>query len=205
MFDALGVLWGNLLWQCIAFLILLFLLRRFAYGPVVRTLDERANRIRESMEQAEQIKADNAAAAQRASQIIAEAQGQTRDMLAQAQQMSQRTISAAQAEAREQREKLLADAHKQIEVDTQRAKDELRREVARLTVLAAGKVIGKSLDTPDHYRLVDEALAEAEAPRTNGRTAATASGAGNAGPAANTGPAGGATGPGNADPTGSTG
>ena len=166
MFESLGVLPGNLIWQCLAFLILIWLLSRFAYKPVIGMLDERANRIRESMEQAEQIKADNAAAAQRAQQIIAEAQTQTRDMLAQAQQMSQRTIAAAQAEAREQRDKLLTDAHKQIEADTQRAKDELRRETARLALLAAGKVVGKSLDTQDHYRLIDEALVEAE--RTKG-------------------------------------
>lgn len=176
MFEALGILLGNLLWQCLAFLLLLWLLQRFAYKPVVRILDDRANRIRESMEQAEQIRADNAAAAQRAAQIVAEAQVQTRDMLSQAQQMSQRTIAAAQAEAREQREKLLADAHKQIDVDTQRAKDELRREVARLAIMAASKVVGKSLDTPDHYRLVDEALASAEAPRSNGRGQAQSQG-----------------------------
>ena len=169
MLASIGILAFNLLWQILAFAILVWLLSRYAYKPVVGLLDERRNRILESMEQAEQIKKDNAAAAQRAQQIIAEAQGQTRDMLAQAQQISQRTIAAAQAEAREQREKLLADAHKQIEVDTQRAKDELRREVARLTVLAAGKVIGKSLDTPDHYRLVDEALAEVETTRGFGR------------------------------------
>jgi F-type H+-transporting ATPase subunit b len=169
MLASIGILAFNLLWQILAFGILVWLLSRYAFKPVVALLDDRANRIRESMEQAEQIKKENAAAAQRAQQIIAEAQGQTRDMLAQAQQISQRTIAAAQAEAREQREKLLADAHKQIEVDTQRAKDELRREVARLTVLAAGKVIGKSLDTPDHYRLVDEALAEVEQTRGFGR------------------------------------
>ena len=165
MFEALGILWGNLLWQCLAFALLVYLLSRFAYGPVVRMLDERANRIRESMEQAEQIKAENAAAAKRAQEIIAEAQAQTRDMLAQAQQMSQRTISAAQVEAREQREKLLADAHAQIQVDTQRAKEELQREVARLAIMAASKVVGRSLDTQDHYRLVDEALSEAEGVR----------------------------------------
>jgi F-type H+-transporting ATPase subunit b len=147
----------------------MFLLWRFAYKPIIGILDERANRIRESMEQAEQIKADNAAAAQRAQEIISEAQAQTRDMLAQAQQMSQRTISAAQAEAREQREKLLVDAHKQIEADTQRAKDELRRETARLALLAASKVVGKSLDTQDHYRLIDEALVEAERTKGIGR------------------------------------
>jgi len=169
MLEALGILWINLLWQILAFALLAYLLNKFLFKPAVRFFDERANRIGESMEQAEQIKRDNAAAAERAQQIIAEAQGQTRDMLAQAQQISQRTISAAQAEAREQRERLLSDAHKQIEVDTQRAKDELRREVARLTVMAASKVIGKSLDTSDHYRLVDEALAEVEQSRGFGR------------------------------------
>jgi F-type H+-transporting ATPase subunit b len=169
MFEALGIAWINLFWQAVSFGVLVWLLNRYAFKPVIRILDERANRIGESMQQAEQIKRDNAAAAQRAQQIVAEAQSQTRDILTQAQQISQRTIAAAQAEAREQREKLLADAHKQIEVDTQRAKAELRREVARLTVMAAGKVIGKSLDTPDHYRLVDEALAEVEQSRGFGR------------------------------------
>ncbi|HUP27036.1 MAG TPA: F0F1 ATP synthase subunit B [Chloroflexia bacterium] len=165
MFEALGIVWGNLLWQCLAFGVLIFLLSRFAYTPVVKMLDERANRISESIQQAEQIKADNAAAAKRAQEVIAEAQVQTREMLTQAQQMSQRTIAAAQAEAREQREKMLSDAHAQIETDTQRAKEELQREVARLAILAASRVVGKSLDTPDHYRLVDEALAESEKSR----------------------------------------
>jgi F-type H+-transporting ATPase subunit b len=165
MFEALGVLWGNLIWQCLAFAVLIFLLQRFAYAPIVKMLDERANRIRESMEQAEQIKAANAEAAKRAEQIINEAQSQVREMLSQANQMSQRTIAAAQSEAREQREKLLADAHAQIQTDTQRAKEELQREVARLAIMAASKVVGKSLDSADHYRLVDQALAEAEQSR----------------------------------------
>jgi F-type H+-transporting ATPase subunit b len=166
MFEALGILWGNLLWQCIAFGILIFLLYRFAYTPIIKMLDERANRIRESMEQAEAIKVANQEAAKKAEQIIGEAQSQVRDMLAQANQISQRTISAAQAEAREQREKLLADAHAQIQTDTQRAKEELQREVARLALMAAGKVVGKSLDSQDHYRLIEEALTEAERARS---------------------------------------
>jgi|SRR4051812_31283995 F-type H+-transporting ATPase subunit b len=165
MFEQLGVLWGNLIWQCIAFLILIFLLSRVAYKPIVKVMDERANRIQESMEQAEAIKVANQEAAKRAEQIIGEAQVQVREMLTQANQISQRTISAAQAEAREQREKLLADAHAQIVTDTQRAKEELQREVARLAIMAASRVVGKSLDSQDHYRLVDEALAEAERAR----------------------------------------
>jgi|SRR5687768_9307266 len=169
MFDALGIALGNLIWQCLAFLLLMFLLYRFLYGPVIKMLDERQSRIREAMDQAEQIKADNAAAAQRAQQIIGEAQAQTRDMLAQAQQMSQRTISAAQEEARTQRERILHDAREQIEADTRRAKEELQREVGRLAIYAAGRIIGKNLNENDHQRLVDEALAETERARGFGR------------------------------------
>jgi F-type H+-transporting ATPase subunit b len=165
MFDQLGILPLNLLWQCLSFVLLIYLLYRFAYAPILRMLDERANRISESMDQAEAIKVANQEAAKRAEQIISDAQGKVRDMLTQANQMSQRTIAAAQSEAREQREKLLADAHAQIETDTQRAKEELQHEVARLAIMAAGRVIGKSLDTQDHYRLVDEALADTEQAR----------------------------------------
>jgi F-type H+-transporting ATPase subunit b len=165
MFEQLGVLWGNLIWQCLAFMILIFLLYRAAYRPILKMLDERASRISDSMEQAEAIKVANQEAAKKAEQIIGEAQVQVRDMLAQARQTSDRTIAAAQVEAREQGQKLLADAHEQILTDTQRAKEELQSEVARLAIMAASRVIGKSLDSQDHYRLVDEALAEAERAR----------------------------------------
>src|SRR5918998_46759 len=157
MFESLGILWGNLLWQMAAFLLLVFLLTRFAYRPIIKMLDERANRIRESMEQAEQIRLDNQNAAKRAQEILAQAQAETREILAQANQMSQRTISAAQEEARQQRERILEDARTQIQAETQRAKEELRREVGRLAIMAASRVVGKSLDTQDHYRLVEEA------------------------------------------------
>jgi F-type H+-transporting ATPase subunit b len=165
MFDALGIACGNLLWQFAAFIVLMLLLRRFAFGPITTMLDERRNRIQESMDQAEQIKRDNAEAAKRAEAIIAQAQAETRNMLGQAQQMSQRTIAAAQTEAREQRERMLVEARAQIESDTRRAKEELQREVARLALLAAGRVVGKTLDSSDHQRLVDEALAETERAR----------------------------------------
>jgi F-type H+-transporting ATPase subunit b len=165
MLGQLGILLGNFIWQLLAFVILIYLLQRFLYKPILKILDDRRNRISESMEQAEQIKRDNQEAAKRAEQIIGEAQAQVREMLTAANQQSQRTIAAAQAEAREQREKLLADAHAQIQTDTARAKAELQREVGRLAIMAASKVVGKSLDTPDHYRLVDQALAEAEQSR----------------------------------------
>jgi F-type H+-transporting ATPase subunit b len=121
------------------------------------------------MEQAEQIRADNQNAAKRAQEILAQVQAEAREIRAQAEQINQRTIAAAQEEARQQRDKILADARAQIETDTKRAKEELRREVGRLAIMAASRVVGKSLDTQDHYRLVDEALADAESSRGFGR------------------------------------
>ena len=72
MFDQLGILPLNLLWQCLAFLLLIYLLYKFAYAPILKMLDERANRISESMDQAESIKIANQEAAKKAEQIISE-------------------------------------------------------------------------------------------------------------------------------------
>lgn len=169
MFEQLGVLWGNLLWQMAAFGLLVFLLTRFAYRPIVKMLDDRASRISDSMAQAEQIRLDNQNAAKRAQEILAEAQQQTREILAQANQMRERTIAAADEDAKRRGDALIADARAQIATETQRAKEELRREVGRLAIMAATRVVGRSLDTEDHYRLVDEALADAEQTRGFGR------------------------------------
>src|SRR6476659_4189242 len=105
--EKLGIDHWLLLWQGIAFLILLWALGRYAYQPILRTLDDRANRIRESMAQAEQIKRELAAAQQTAQQVIAEARKESEQIRAQNKQQADRIIAAAEAEAREVREKRL--------------------------------------------------------------------------------------------------
>lgn len=165
--DKIGIDPLLLLWQGLAFGLLIFLLGRFAYKPVLNTLDLRATRIRESIEQAEQIKIELNQAQQTAQGMIAEARKEGEALRAQTQQQAQRMIAAAQAEGREQREKMLIEARQQIEAETERAKSELRQEVGRLTILAATRVIGQELTTNPalHQQLIDNALAQAERPQ----------------------------------------
>jgi F-type H+-transporting ATPase subunit b len=149
-----------LLWQALAFGLLVFLLYRFAYKPILNMLDQRAERIRESIAQAEQIKRDLAEAQRRGEEEMARARRDAQELLQNARTASERTIAAARDEAQHQREKMLEEARAQITNETERAKIELRREVGRLTILAATRVIGQELQTNPalHERLVDEAL-----------------------------------------------
>ncbi|HET7080214.1 MAG TPA: F0F1 ATP synthase subunit B [Chloroflexia bacterium] len=165
--NGLGIDPLLLLWQGLTFLVLLYLLRRFAYQPVLKMLDERANRIREGMAQAEQIRKELNEAQQSAQNIIGEARKEAEQLRSQTQQQGQRMIAAAQAEAREQREKMINDARSQIQAETEHAKLELRQEVGRLAIMAATRVVGQELSTNPklHQQLIDEALQQAERPR----------------------------------------
>ena len=158
--EALGLDALALIWQGLAFGLLLFLMYRFAYKPVLNMLDQRAERIRESIAQAEQIKQDLAAAQQRGADEMQRARREAQELIQNARAASERTIAAAREEAQTQREKMLEEARAQITNETERAKTELRREVGRLTVLAATRIIGQELQTNPalHERLVDEAL-----------------------------------------------
>src|SRR3954453_13110397 len=120
--EALGLDPWLLVWQGLSFLILLWLLRRYAYKPVLKMLDDRAERVRTSMEQAEQIRRELNEAQASAQQVIQDARREGEAMRAQIQQSNQRLIAAAQAEAREQRDKIIRDAREQIPAETERAK-----------------------------------------------------------------------------------
>jgi F-type H+-transporting ATPase subunit b len=162
--EALGIDLALLIWQAVAFGLLVFLLYRFAYKPVMNMLDQRTERITESIAQAEQIKQELAAAQKRGEEEMQRARRDAQELLGNAQAASQRTIAAAQEEAQRQREKMLEEARSQIANETEKAKSDLRREVGRLTILAATRVIGQELQTNPklHEQLVDEALNQAD-------------------------------------------
>jgi|SRR4051812_29015656 len=165
--SGLGIDPVILLWQGLTFLLLIWLLYRFAYRPVLSMLDTRADRIRTSMEQAEQIKRELNEARQSAEGILNEARREGEQLRAQTQQQGQRMIASAQAEAREQREKMINEARAQIQAETENAKQQLRQEVGRLAILAATRVIGQELKTSPalHQQLIDDALGQAERPQ----------------------------------------
>ena len=146
--------------QLINFFLLLVVLRIFLYRPILDVLDRRSQRIREGLEAAEQSKEQAAQAEQEVARQIEEARRQGQALIAQAQEASTRIQEESRNQARREGEVLLERARNEIQLERDQAIAELRREFADLTVAAAEKVIGQSLDRQAHRRLIDEVLAE---------------------------------------------
>ena len=176
----LGINAWNLIIQLIAFIIFVYLLWRYALGPIVRVLDQRQERIRESMEAAQRMQAELAATAARNEEVLAEARQQAQQIVAQAREAGEATLTRAREQANAQAEEYLARAEATLRQETEQARQQLRQEVADLAVMAASRIVRKELDPAAQRGLIEEALAEASAPAADGRTngvAASAPGA----------------------------
>lgn len=158
--DELGLNVPVLVAQLVNFFILLALLRIFLYKPILEMLDRRRDRIREGEEAAQQSKAQASEAEADVARQLDEARHQGQSILAQAQEASSRIQEDARNQARQEADTLLERARNEIQLERDQAIAELRSEFADLTVSAAEKVIGQSLDKQAHQRLIDEVLAE---------------------------------------------
>ena len=151
---------GLMLWTLAAFLITLTILRKLAFPRIQEALDRRANAIEESIEHAERMRRE-------ADELLDEYRARLRDARAQAEEIVARARKAAEnleregtEEARRRREELMEQTRRDIEAETRRAIQEIRGEVADLTVLATEKVTRRALSEDDQRRLVEEALRE---------------------------------------------
>jgi F-type H+-transporting ATPase subunit b len=158
--GSLGINLPVLIAQLVNFTILLVVLWLVAWGPLMRLMDQRQQRIREGLEAADQSKERAAKAEQEVALQISEARQQGHTLVAQAQEAATRIQEEARNQARREAETLLERARSEIQLERDQAIAELRREFADITVSAAEKVIGQSLDRSAHQRLIDEALAE---------------------------------------------
>jgi len=156
----LGISLPTLLTQVVTFIILLVILRFVAYKPIMRMLDERSKRVKESMEQAESVKEQSAHAEDELKKQLEEASREGQDRIARAVKAGEEVKQKAQEEAKKEAETLLNRARTEIQRERDDAIGEVRREFADLTVLAAGKVIEKSLDKEEHRELIDKVLEE---------------------------------------------
>ena len=151
---------GLMIWTLIAFGIALFLLQRLAFPRIGEFLDRRSKAIEESIDAAERtrVEADQLLEEYRAR--LREAREQAEDIVSRARKAADRVQEEQLAQAKESREELMERTRRDIEAETRRALEEIRAEVANLTVLATEKLARKSLDDDDHRRLVEEALQE---------------------------------------------
>ncbi len=156
----LGINVPVLIAQIVNFTFLLVVLRLFIYKPVLKMLDERREKIREGLSAAERGRETAAVASREAEAQVEAARTEGQQIVAQAQVISQRIQEEARQSALTQTEAMLVRARSEIQLERDTAISELRREFADLTIAAAEKVIGQSLDRGAHQRLINEALAE---------------------------------------------
>ena len=156
----LGISLPTLLAQIVNFAILLGLLYLVAYKPIMRMLDERSRKVQESMEQTEYIKEQAEHAEEETKRRIEAGSKEGQEVIARAVRTGEEVRQQAQQEAREEGESLITRARVEIQRERDDAIDELRKEFADLTILAAEKVIDRSLDKEAHRQLIDKTLEE---------------------------------------------
>ena len=158
--EGLGINLPTIIAQIVNFLILLGLLYLVAYKPIMRMLDERSRKVKESMEQTELIKQQAERAEEEVKKQIEAASREGQEIIARAVRSGEDVRQKAQQDARQDAESLIARARVEIQRERDEAIGELRKEFADLTILAAGKVIDRSLDREAHRQLIDKVLKE---------------------------------------------
>ena len=153
---------GLMIWTLIVFAISLYVLAKVAFPRIGEALDKRQRAIEESIDASERTRTEAERLLSEYRERLAEARNQADDIVARARKAAENVADETKVQATKQREELLAGARRDIEHETRRALEELRKEVADLTVMATEKITRKSLTEEDHRRLIEEALGEVD-------------------------------------------
>jgi len=151
---------GLMIWTLLVFGISMYVLAKLAFPRIAEALDKRQKAIEDSIETSERVKREAEQLLDEYRQRLAEARGQADDIVARARKTGEAHENEVLAGAKAKREELMEQTRRDIEAETRRAIQEIRKEVADLTVAATEKVTRKSLTDEDQTRLVEEALAE---------------------------------------------
>lgn len=158
--KSLGFEFPKFAWQVVNFLILLWILKKFAYKPILGMLDERKKSIEDAINNAESAKAEAAKLRQDYESRLAEAKQEAQDIIAKATKLGEEMKSDIVANAQAEATKAIQRAQEEISREKDQAIAALRDEVATLAVMAAGKVLGKAISVEDHKNLVNEFVTE---------------------------------------------
>ena len=151
---------GLMIWTLVSFAITLWVLKRYAFGPVQRLIDQRRDKIREAVDEADRAREEARSLLEEHRALIGQAKSQAEEILVEARKTADSQRERMRQETEEDRQRRIEETKRQIEQATQQALGEIRREVAELSVLAAEKITRKTLTDADQRRLIDEALAE---------------------------------------------
>ena len=151
---------GLMIWTILCFLIALFVLKRYAFGPIQKLIDERRARIRQSLEEADEARGEARELLEEHRKLIGRAKSDAEEILTEARRVGEATQRRMREETEADRQRRIEETRKQIEAETRISLELIRAEVADLSLIAAEKVTRRSLDDADHKRLIEDAVGE---------------------------------------------
>src|SRR5262245_30904362 len=149
---------GLMIWTIVAFLVTLFVLKRYAFAPIQKTIDERRELIRKSIEEADNARDEARALLEEHRKLINDARGQAEEILSEARKTRESMETRMREETEAERQRRLEETRKEIEAETRRALEAIRAEVAALTVEATSRVVGEKLDSERDRQLIEDAI-----------------------------------------------
>jgi F-type H+-transporting ATPase subunit b len=163
LIEAFDVNLFGLFFQVVNFLLLLYILNRFLFKPLMARMDERSSKIEKGLEDAETAARDRELARAEREAAVSEARKEAAEMIARANKIAEDTRNEILGDARTEAEKVTERARQEINAEKDRAMAELRAQVAELALAAAGKLVRSEMDSATQRRLVEEFLAEVPA------------------------------------------
>ena len=153
---------GLFIWTIVTFLVLLALLAKFAWGPLLRALESRQEKIRKSLEDAQQARQELERLHQESSQILRQARVDAEAIITQSRADAERLREEMRTKARSEAEGIVRNAERQIQLETARAVQQIRHEAVDLSVTIASRIIQRNLTKEDNERIIQEALRQVE-------------------------------------------
>ncbi|MGA7799598.1 MAG: F0F1 ATP synthase subunit B [Gammaproteobacteria bacterium] len=150
----------TLLGQIITFAVLVWFVKRFLWGPMTSMMADRQRRIADGLAAAERGKHEQQLAEERAAELLHEAKGQAAEIISRAEKRATEIVEEAKADARTEGERLLTAAQAEIAQEINRAREELRGQVAAIAVSGAEKVLEREIDEKAHGELLQKLVAQ---------------------------------------------
>jgi len=158
--DLIKVVPGLMIWTLVAFAITFFVLRRYAFGPIQKAIDDRREKIRQSIEEADRARAEAQTLLEEHHALVAQGRAEGEAILAESRKVADSQRERLKHELDAERQRRVEETRREIEAETRRSIEQIRHEVADLTLEATAKVTGKVLDDEDHRRLIEEAIGD---------------------------------------------
>ena len=150
----------TLIGQSLTFIVFVWFCMKFVWPPIMNALEERKKKIADGLAAAERGAHEQELAEKRAAEVLHEAKQQAQDILAQAQKRASEIVEEAKTNAREEGERIITAANAEIEQEANRAREELRGQVASLAVAGASKVLKREVDAAANEDLLKDLVAQ---------------------------------------------